>query len=98
MVIKDSLRNRLLSSKNFIPWNDGKVNAAFESVNDDGEIIIQMKGRNATFGPFDPFLIACETLLWNVESMSGEIETTSEEFLMETGILTTDGLFVKAII
>ena len=81
LVIKDSLRNRLLSSKNFIPWNDGKVNAAFESVNDDGEIIIQMKGRNATFGPFDPFLIACETLLWNVESMSGEIETTSEEFL-----------------
>ena len=79
LVIKDSLRNRLLNSKNFIPWNDGKVNAAFESVNDDGEIIIQMKGRNATFGPFDPFLIACENLLWSLEEVDSEKKNNHDE-------------------
>ena len=67
LVISEPLRQRLLKSKKFIPWDDGKVNAVFESVNIEGEIIIPMRGRDATFGPFDPFLIACEIMLWNIE-------------------------------
>ena len=82
LVIKDSLRNRLLM---VIPWNDGKV--SFESVNDDGEIIIQMK-RNATFGPFDIF--DCGNL-WNVNQCRVKKKPHLRNSFMETGIMMIDG-------
>jgi superfamily II DNA/RNA helicase len=72
--LTEKLRRRILSSKNFIPWPDGKVRAAFERVNDDGFVTIQMSGRGATMGPLDPFLTACENLLWECENMGGNLE------------------------
>lgn len=70
LKMTDKLRHRILGSKTFIPWSDGLVRAAFESVTDDGFILIKMKGRGATIGPLDPFLSACEQILWGVEGMS----------------------------
>jgi superfamily II DNA or RNA helicase len=73
LTLPDRLRKRILESNVFIPWPDGRVRAAFESVDDNGKITIHMNGREATMGPLDPFLIACENLLWGVEGMNSII-------------------------
>jgi hypothetical protein len=82
LKMTDKLRHRILGSKTFIPWSDGLVRAAFESVTDDGFILIKMKGRGATIGPLDPFLSACEQILWGVEGMSIDIESSSQPILV----------------
>ena len=64
--MSNNQRQMLLSSKNFIPWGDGRVRLAFENVDDDGYIKLLMRGRNSTMGPLNPFVIACENLLFNI--------------------------------
>jgi hypothetical protein len=78
LKMTDKLRHRILGSKTFIPWSDGLVRAAFESVTDDGFMLIKMKGRGATIGPLDPFLSACEQILWGVEGMPSTMKSSLE--------------------
>ena len=75
VALSEDLRKEILDSKAFVPWGDGEVRAAFERVNNDGEITLKMKGRYATMGPLDPFIAACESILWYVEG----IDTSSNE-------------------
>lgn len=70
--MSNNQRQMLLSSKNFIPWGDGRVRLAFENVDDDGYIKLLMRGRNSTMGPLNPFVIACENLLFNIEGFFEE--------------------------
>ena len=72
VTMSDSLRRSLLNSKTFMPWGDGRVRAAFESVDNEGIITLKMRGRKTTMGPLDPFLISCENLLWEIEGMDSD--------------------------
>ena len=73
LALTENLRRRILNSKIFIPWADGRVRATFERVDDEGLVTIHMNGRDATMGPLDPFLSACENLLWGSENMDGNL-------------------------
>ena len=69
VALSEDLRKAILDSKAFVPWGDGEVRAAFERVNNDGEITLKMKGRDATMGPLDPFIAACESILWQLHGI-----------------------------
>jgi len=70
VMMSEDLRKAILNSKAFIPWGDGRLRAAFESVDDRRNISLKMRGRYATMGPLDPFISACENILWSIEGIN----------------------------
>lgn len=82
VALSEDLRKAILDSKAFVPWGDGRVRAAFERVNNDGEITLKMKGRYATMGPLDPFIAACESILWHVEGIDSSLEDIDGKLIL----------------
>ena len=82
VALSEDLRKAILDSKAFVPWGDGRVRAAFERVNNDGEITLKMKGRSATMGPLDPFIAACESILWHVEGIDSSLEDIDGKLIL----------------
>jgi len=76
--MSEDLRRAILNSKTFIPWGDGRVRAAFERVDDKGFVVLKMRGRHATMGPLDPFIAACESILWSIEGMNDSSDDSDQ--------------------
>lgn len=88
--IPETLRLRILKPNSiFIPSGQGIVRAIFERVDEEGYITFRFKGKDATFGPFDPFLAACQNILIAHEgftkSLSVEYPHLSQSKSSETG-------------
>ena len=69
--LAEGIRKRLLKpNSKFIPHSEGTVRGTFERLDDSNQVTIHFKGKESTFGPFDPFLSMCQNILLLVEGFS----------------------------
>ena len=75
------LLKRLLKSNLFVPEGTGRIRATLEQAINNGELVFSFGGRNATFGPFSPFLKACETFLSEKERIEQRSDSANSKIM-----------------
>ncbi len=70
ILMEDSMRREVVLGKAFFPWGADRAYAAFEVLDDEGRVVLPMRGRRAVIGPLHPFNAACSALLLSAEGMA----------------------------
>jgi superfamily II DNA or RNA helicase len=78
-----NLLKRLLKSNLFVPEGTGRIRATLEQAINNGELVFLFGGRNATFGPFSPFLEACENFLSQIERIEQRSDSANYKIMKD---------------